>query len=197
LQQGSLPEISEKHNVSFIFAGKSEETATTLGDMRTGALIAIVLIFSILAWFFKSYSTPLIIMSIIPLSLTGVIIGHLVMGFDLTILSFVAILGLSGIVINDSIILVRTIEAGSNTATLTLDDIVRGTSMRLRAILLTSLTTIAGLTPMIFETSLQARFLIPMAVTVIFGLMMATFLVSLIIPALLAIRSDVKKLRRR
>ncbi len=192
LQGGPLPEIVKRHGVDFVFAGKSEETENTLADMKIGAIIALVLIFSVLAWFFKSYSTPIIIMSIIPLSLVGVILGHLLLGYNLTILSLVATLGLSGIVVNDSIILVRTIESEGSSEKLTLDSIVRGTSRRLRAILLTSLTTIAGLTPMMFETSLQARFLIPMAVTIVFGLMIATFLVLLVVPALLAIRSEIK-----
>ena len=130
--------------------------------------------------------------------LIGAVLGHLLLGFDLTILSMIALLGLSGILVNDSIILVSTIDRhlampgkGVRQA------VVDGTCERLRPVLLTSLTTIGGLTPLLFETSLQAQFLIPMAITLVFGLMVTTFLVLLVVPALITIQEDGRKVARR
>ena len=191
LVEGGLDEIAERYGLSYRFAGRAEEQAQTMADMKLGAMIALASIFIILAWVFASYVRPLIVMAIIPFGLVGAIIGHLIMGYDLTVLSLISLLGLSGILVNDSIILVTTIErrrAADNEALLAA--VVRGTQDRLRAVLLTSLTTIGGLLPLLFETSLQARFMIPMAVTIVFGLFVATMLVLLLVPALFVIQHD-------
>jgi multidrug efflux pump subunit AcrB len=127
-------------------------------------------------------------MAVIPFGLVGAVVGHMVMGFDLTILSLVSLLGLSGILVNDSIIMVTTIDQRRADGEPPLDAIINGSADRLRAVLLTSLTTIGGLTPLLFETSLQAQFLQPMAVTLVFGLMVTTFLVLFVVPALLAVQ---------
>jgi multidrug efflux pump subunit AcrB len=191
LWRDGLEEIGKRHEVDFRFAGKAEEREQTFQDMRFGVYVALIAIYIILAWVFSSYAQPLVVMSVIPLGFVGAAMGHYLLGFDLTILSMVALLGLSGIVVNDSIILVSTIEElvakGQN-----LDEsIVDGTCARLRAVILTSATTIGGLTPLMFETSLQAQFLIPMAVTIVFGLLVTTLLVLLVVPALLAIQADI------
>ena len=132
-------------------------------------------------------------MSIIPFTLIGVIIGHWITGFDITILSLVAIFGLSGIVINDSIIMVANIyekiEKGMNVD----NAIIAGAQERLRAVMLTSLTTIGGLTPLLFEGSVQAQFLKPMAITIVFGLMSSTVLVLIFIPVVLKIGIEIRK----
>ena len=132
-------------------------------------------------------------MAIIPFGLIGAILGHLAMDYSLTILSLVALLGLSGILVNDSIILVSTIDERIEKREGVFEAIVNGTCDRFRAVLLTSLTTVLGLTPLLFETSLQARFLIPMAVTIVFGLMAASVLVLIVVPALIAVQEDVKR----
>jgi multidrug efflux pump subunit AcrB len=121
----------------------------------------------------------------------------MVMGFDITILSMVSLLGLSGILVNDSIIMVTTIDQRRAAGEAPLEAIIGGSVDRLRAVLLTSLTTIGGLTPLLFETSIQAQFLQPMAVTLVFGLMITTFLVLFVVPALLAVQEDVAWLWRR
>lgn len=177
-------------------AGKAEEQARTFADMRLGALIGLCAIYIILAWVFGSYSQPLVVMSIIPMGFVGMTLGHLLLGHDITILSFVALIGLSGIVVNDSIILVSTIKEHLDQHEDKFEAIVNGAKERLRAVILTSATTIGGLTPLLFETSLQAQFLIPMALTITFGLMAATLLVLLVIPALLAIIEDFAILKR-
>ena len=124
----------------------------------------------------------------------GAIIGHLVMGFDLTILSLIALIGLSGIVVNDSIILVTSIDGRLRAGEALMEAIVAGSQDRLRAVILTSATTIGGLTPLMFETSLQAQFLLPMAITITFGLAAATLLVLIVVPALIAIQGDIRKI---
>ena len=132
-------------------------------------------------------------MAIIPFGLIGAILGHWVMGFDLTILSLIALLGLAGVLVNDSIILVSTIDERMAAGQAAFEAIVDGARDRLRAVLLTSLTTIGGLLPLMFETSLQARFIIPMAVTIVFGLAVGTLLVLIVVPALLAIQEDIRR----
>ncbi len=190
LPEGGLDEIAATYDLNYRFAGKSEEQAETIGDMQFGAIIGLSAIYLILAWVFSSYWRPVVVMSIIPFGLVGAILGHYLLGFDLTILSMIALLGLSGILVNNSIILVSVIDERLAKGQAYAEAVVGGTCDRLRAVLLTSLTTIGGLTPLLFETSLQAQFLIPMAITLVFGLMAATFLVLFLVPALLVIQED-------
>jgi multidrug efflux pump subunit AcrB len=196
LWRDGLAEIGQRLDVSFRFAGKAEERDQTFGDMRLGALVALVAIYIILAWVFSSYARPLVVMSVIPLGFIGASLGHYLLGYDLTILSMVALLGLSGIVVNDSIILVSTIEELLSEGRSLQEAIVEGACARLRAVILTSATTIGGLTPLLFETSLQAQFLIPMAVTIVFGLLVTTLLVLLVVPALLGVQDDLTAMIR-
>ncbi len=182
--------VAQKHGLNVRYAGKAEEQAQTMGDMKIGAVIGLALIYIILAWVFGSYWLPFAVMSIIPFGMIGVGFGHWLMGYDLTFLSMVGMLGLSGILVNDSIVLISTIDRRRQEICNLLEAIEQGTCERLRAVLLTSLTTIGGLTPLMFETSVQAQFLIPMAITIVFGLGLATFLVLLVVPALVAIGAD-------
>lgn len=190
LEASELPGIARQYGLQYSFAGRAEEQARTMADMRLGAMIGIAAIYIILAWVFASYTRPIVVMAVIPFGVVGAVIGHLWLGFDLSLLTLVGLLGLSGILVNDSIILVSTIDERISAGEETMQAIVAGSQDRLRAVLLTSLTTIGGLTPLLFETSLQAQFLIPMAITMIFGLAFATFLVLLVIPALIAIQLD-------
>ncbi|MBT8130051.1 MAG: efflux RND transporter permease subunit, partial [Gammaproteobacteria bacterium] len=145
-----------------------------------------VMIYIILAWVFASYSWPLAVMMVIPFGICGAIFGHWLLGIDLTILSQFGMFGLSGIVINDSIILVTFYKQLRAKGMAIRDALVEAACLRLRAVMLTSLTTIAGLTPLLFETSLQAQFLIPMAVSISFGLGFATLLVLFLVPVMLS-----------
>ena len=194
LNRDGIETIAERHGVSVGFAGKREEQQQTFGDMLTGALIGLAAIYIILAWVFGSYTRPLVVMSIIPMGFVGATLGHWLMGYELTILSLVALVGLSGIVINDSIILVTTIDERLGRGEDSFEAIIAGAEDRLRAVILTSATTIGGLTPLIFETSLQAQFLIPMAITMVFGLMVSTILVLIVVPSLIAIQGDFARL---
>lgn len=160
--------------------------------MKIGAMIALLLMYLVLAWVFSSYGWPILVMLTIPLGLTGAVLGHWIMDMNMTILSMFGFFGLSGIVVNDSIILVIFYQQIRDKGIPVYKALEEAACQRLRAVLLTSLTTIAGLTPLLFETSRQAQFLIPMAVSIAFGLAFATVLILLVIPAMLSIYEDVR-----
>ena len=197
LAANDLPAITAAHGVSYRFAGKAEEQGDTLADMRLGALVGFCAIYIILAWVFASYARPFVVMAIVPFGFIGAAAGHLLLGFDLTILSLIGLLGLSGIAINDSIILVSAIDERLAAGEPPRDAIVQGSCDRLRAVVVTSLTTIGGLSPLLSETSLQAQFLKPMALTLVFGLMATSLLVLFVAPALIAVQDDCRRLWRR
>ena len=186
LRSGVLPTLAERHDLSWEFTGRAEDQRDTASDMQKGALFALAMIYIVLAWVFGSYGWPLVVMAIIPFGIVGALFGHLFMGITPTILSMFGLFALSGIVVNDSIILVVFYKQLRERGMGVREAIVEAACQRLRAVLLTSLTTIAGLLPLLFETSLQAQFLIPMAVSISFGLAFATFLVLLLVPALLS-----------
>jgi multidrug efflux pump subunit AcrB len=186
LEQDVLPELTRRYGIDYSFEGRSADQRETLGDMRTGVALGLALIYLVLAWVFGSYGWPLVVMAIIPFGLIGALFGHWLMGLDVTILSLFGLFGLSGIVVNDSIILVTFYKRLRASRFAVNDALVEAACQRLRAVLLTSLTTIAGLTPLLFESSLQAQFLIPMATSIAFGLAFATLLVLVVVPALLS-----------
>ena len=191
LEKNVMPDLVSRYGVNVAYEGRAEEQAETMGDMKQGVILAFGLIYIVLAWVFSSYGWPLVVMAAIPFGLIGALTGHVVMGIDLTILSLFGIFGLSGIVVNDSIILVTFFKHQREAGVETTKAIINAATQRLRAVLLTSLTTIGGLTPLLFETSMQAQFLIPMAVSISFGLMFSTFLVLLVIPALLSVHESI------
>ena len=191
LHAGPLPAIVERHGVQWGLGGQQASQSETVGDMILGAVLGLALIYLVLAFIFASYGWPLVVMSVIPFGLIGAIFGHWLLGIDLTILSMFGLFGLAGIVVNDSIILVVSYKELKQSGTPWREAIAEAACLRLRAVLLTSLTTIGGLTPLMFETSLQAQFLIPMAVSIAFGLGVATFLVLLLVPALLCLHEAV------
>ena len=188
----TLPSLASRYGVSYSVEGHSASQRETFTDLKTGMLIALLIMYLVLAWVFSSYGWPLLVMLTIPLGLTGAVLGHWMMGMNMTLLSLFGFFGLSGIVINDSIILVIFYRQIRDAGLSTYQALEEAACKRLRAVLLTSLTTIAGLTPLLFETSRQAQFLIPMAVSIAFGLAFATLLILLVIPAMLSIYEDVR-----
>lgn len=186
LQAGALPDIASRYGVRYSFEGRSADQRETMDDMKTGLMIGVALMYVVLAWVFASWSLPLIVMAIIPFALVGALLGHWLMGLQLTILSLFGLFGLSGIVVNNAIILVSFYNQQRQKGLGITDALNEAAVQRVRAVLLTSLTTIGGLLPLLFETSLQAQFLIPMATSIAFGLGLSTFLVLLVIPALLS-----------
>lgn len=192
LQASVLPTLASQYGVNYSIEGSSASQRETFADMKLGAMIALMLMYLVLAWVFSSYGWPLLVMLTIPLGLTGAILGHWIMDMNMTILSLFGFFGLSGIVVNDSIILVMFYQQIRNSGVPVYKALEEAACQRLRAVLLTSLTTIAGLTPLLFETSRQAQFLIPMAVSIAFGLAFATVLILLVIPAMLSIYEDAR-----
>ena len=183
----ALDRIADKFSLQYRFSGRAEEQGETFADMRIGGLLSFILIYVILAWIFASYTYPIIVMAIIPFGLMGSIMGHYLLGYDMTIISLIGFLGLSGLLVNDSVILINTIARRLSQEKRLVQAIVDGVIERFRPILLTSLTTIGGLIPLLFETSLQAQFLIPMVITLVFGISTATLLVLFLVSALLLI----------
>ena len=192
LQASLLPTLASKYGVNYSIEGSSASQRETFSDMKLGAIIALSIMYLVLAWVFSSYGWPLLVMITIPLGLTGAVLGHWIMDMNMTILSLFGFFGLSGIVVNDSIILVMFYQQIRKSGVAVYKALEEAACQRLRAVLLTSLTTIAGLTPLLFETSRQAQFLIPMAVSIAFGLAFATVLILLVIPAMLSVYEDVR-----
>jgi multidrug efflux pump subunit AcrB len=190
LSREVLPPIMEKYGSTYVFKGRADETQKSFKDLKQGALLALALIYIVLGWVFASYWKPLAVMAIIPFGFVGAVLGHYVMGYNLTIISMIGLLGLSGILVNDSIVLVSRIRERILSGESLEEAAIGGARDRLRAVLLTSLTTIGGLLPLIFETSRQAQFLIPMALTLVFGLATATILVLILVPSLIGIGGD-------
>lgn len=187
LEETFLPELMSRHGITYSFEGRAADQSETMGDMRKGALLAVALIYVTLVWIFASYSRPLVIMTAIPFGFIGAVVGHYVMGIDLTVLSMFGIIGLSGIVVNDSIILIAFYQELREKGLAVYQAIIEAACARLRAVLLTSLTTIGGLAPLMFERSVQAQFLVPMATSITFGIAFSTVLVLLVIPAILSL----------
>lgn len=191
LEKTLLPKLRARYGVTTSFEGRAAEQRETMEDMQYGSVLALVMMFLVLSWVFSSYGWPLIVMFIIPFGLVGAIFGHWAMGLDLTILSLFGFFGLSGIVVNDSIVLVTFYRRLRENGLSNREALVEAACQRLRAVLLTSLTTIGGLLPLLFETSLQAQFLIPMATSISFGLMFSTVLVLIVVPVLLSFYEDI------
>ncbi|MDC0534249.1 efflux RND transporter permease subunit [Francisellaceae bacterium] len=192
LQENILSKLKQNYNVNYTLTGKAEEQEKTFSDMLAGLGIGLVLIYVILALVFSSYIWPLLVMVMIPLGLIGAILGHLLLGYDMTILSLFGLFGLSGIVVNDSIILLSFYKERRESGMPAYEAILEAAKTRLRPVLLTSITTIVGLMPLLFETSLQAQFLIPMAISIVFGLAFATLLILFVLPSMLAVYEKIK-----
>lgn len=192
LARTTLPRLAARYAVAFSLEGQAADQRETLGDMKIGLVLGLGLIYLTLVWAFASWSWPVVVMAAIPLGLAGAIFGHWALGLNLTILSMFGLFALAGIVVNNAIILVSLFKE-LHAQGLGLDEALVGAACgRLRAVLLTSLTTIGGLTPLLFETSLQAQFLIPMAVSIAFGLGFSAVLVLFFIPALLSVIESIK-----
>jgi multidrug efflux pump subunit AcrB len=175
------------------FKGKRQEFEQSIQDLIKSFLVAVLLIYLILGALFKSYIQPLVVMLAIPFAANGVILGHTVMGLSLGILSMMGMVALAGVVVNDSLLLVSFVNELRREGTPMLQALVRSGQLRLRPILLTTITTAAGLTPLGFFASGQAKFLSPMAISIIFGLTVSTLLTLIIIPCSYAIVEELRQ----
>ncbi|MBU2480169.1 MAG: efflux RND transporter permease subunit, partial [Proteobacteria bacterium] len=192
LKTGYLDDLMARYpGVSYDLEGQAKRTKDLLSDLKIGFSMALMLIFVLLASQFKSYIQPVIIMTAIPFGLIGAIAGHFLMGLEFTMFSIFGTVALSGIVVNDSLILIDFINSKIRGGKDAFDSVITAGQDRFRAVLLTSVTTIAGLFPLLLETSFQAQFLIPMAVSISFGLMAATVLTLLFVPALYMVIRDI------
>ena len=188
LARDVLPQVAREHSINFSFEGRAADQRETMADMQAGLLLGLGLIYLVLVWAFASWSWPLAIMAAIPLGLAGAIYGHWLLGIELTLLSMFGLFALAGVVVNNSIILVSLFKDFRQRGETAFDEaLVAAACGRLRAVMLTSLTTIGGLLPLLFETSLQAQFLVPMAASIAFGLAFSAALVLFFIPALLSL----------
>ena len=185
----SLREMSGRDPaLSYSFGGGAEVESESLGALGGGLVLALLAIYALLAVPFRSYGRPLIVLAAIPFGLAGVILGHLLMGFDIGFASAFGFVGLSGVVVNDAIVMLHEIEKRRRSGAPVRGAIVDGAKARFRPVFLTSLTTFLGLAPIVLERSLQARFLTPMAVSLGFGILAATAVLMLIFPALAALQ---------
>ena len=195
LERDVLPDIQRRHpRIRYSFEGEQDEQRQTLGGLARGFAVALFVIYGLLAVPFRSYLQPFIVMSAIPFGLIGAVLGHVIMGKNLTILSMFGIVALTGVVVNDSLVLVDFVNRRYRGG-LDLKSAIRDAGMaRFRPILLTSLTTFAGLLPLLLERSLQAQFLIPMAISLAFGVLFATGVILLLVPTLYFILEDLRGL---
>jgi multidrug efflux pump subunit AcrB len=192
LKTTALPQLQTTYpGLSFSFEGRQADLRESVGSLIQGLLLALLVLYGLLAVPFRSYVQPMIIMACIPFGLVGAVLGHLLLGYSLSLMSLFGIVALSGVVINDSLVLIHFANRLRREGHSVFDSITMAGMQRFRPILLTTLTTFGGLSPMILETSRQARFLIPMAISLGFGLVFATLIILVLIPSLYLILEDV------
>jgi len=192
LQEVILPEIESRFGVTFRLSGLAEQEGDFLNDALLGFMVGLIGIYLVLAWVFSSWTRPMVVMAIIPFGLVGTIYGHYVWDVPLSMFSVVGLIGMTGIIINDSIVLITTVDEYAADRGL-IPAIIDATSDRLRPVLLTTMTTVLGLAPLLYEQSQQAQFLKPTVITLSYGLGFGLVLVLLIVPALLAMQLDVRR----
>ena len=194
LKRSILPKLMQKYpNLSYSFEGARAEITESIASLKFTFTLALMVIYAMLAIPFRSYIQPFIIMMSIPFGIVGAFLGHLIMGYDLCLFSLFGIVALSGVVVNDSLVMIDFANRRRRDNKMSPFHAIQSAAIqRFRPILLTTLTTFGGLAPMIFETSVQARFLIPMAISLGFGLLFATFITLIIIPCLYIIIEDIR-----
>ncbi len=189
IETSILPAIAERYGVDYAYRGLAEQERSFLDDAMTGFWICLGGIFLTLAWVFESWTRPMVVMAIIPLGLIGTIFGHWQWDIPMSMFTVIGLIGMTGIIINNAIVLIATIdEHGVRRATV--PSVVAAAGDRLRPILLTSLTTLLGLAPLLFERSQEALFLKPTVITLVYGLGIGAVLVLLLVPALVVIQRD-------
>ncbi len=193
-----LPSLQQRFpGLDIKLSGESEEIGTLMVSLLVGFALALFGIYGLLAIPLRSYLQPLIIMGVIPFGIIGAVFGHIVIGLSFSMMSFFGVIALSGVVVNDSLIMVDFINSAIARGERIIDAVIDSGCQRFRAILLTSLTTFFGLLPMLLEDSLQAQFVIPMAVSLGFGIIFATVITLILIPCLYIVLEDIKGLARK
>jgi multidrug efflux pump subunit AcrB len=193
LEEVILPPIAaEEPQLNISFGGAQQEQQESFSSIGRGFVLALLVIYALLAIPFGSYVQPLIIMAAIPFGVVGALWAHLFMDLSLGLLSIFGILGLSGVVVNDSLVMIDFINEERRNGMNARDAIIKGAKVRFRPIMLTSLTTFLGVAPLVFERSLQAQFLIPMAASLAFGILFATVILMVLVPALAMVQANVE-----
>ena len=195
LKKEILPEIATVNQVEWRMSGLSEQEQDFLNDARVGMILTLLGIYLVLTWIFASWTRPFVIMSIIPFGLVGTIYGHFIWDVPMSMFTIVGLIGMTGIIINDSIVLISTIDEYSKERGI-IPSIIDGSVDRLRPVLLTTFTTVLGLAPLLYERSTQAQFLKPTVITLVYGLGFGLLIVLLVIPALVAMQEDIKRFRK-
>ena len=194
-QPSRLDQIAAKYpGMEIGFSGRQEQMADAFASLPYGFAAALLMIYVILAWLFQSYFQPVLVMLVVPFATIGLIWGHLIMGYDLTFLSLIGFVALSGIVVNDSLILVQFFNMKRSEGMDVYEALVSAGKGRFRAIMLTTITTVLGLTPLILESSFQAKFLIPMAISIAGGLISATLMILVVLPCIMMVFDDAKRM---
>jgi len=195
LKEEILPEIATVNQVEWRMSGLAEQEQDFLNDARVGMILTLLGIYLVLTWIFASWTRPFVIMSIIPFGLVGTIYGHFIWDVPMSLFTIVGLIGMTGIIINDSIVLISTIDEYSKERGI-IPSIIDGSVDRLRPVLLTTFTTVLGLAPLLYERSTQAQFLKPTVITLVYGLGFGLLIVLLVIPALVAMQEDIKRFRK-
>ena len=183
LQKSFMPELMKEYpQLRVRWEGQQEQDTESVGSLIVGLAVALLLMFMLLTIEFNSYGQPLVVMAVIPFGIVGAIWGHAFMGLPLTLFSMLGLVALTGVVVNDSIVLVDFINARVNAGTPIREAVIEAGQRRFRPVLLTSLTTIVGLLPILTEQSFQAQLVIPMATSLCFGLLLSTLLVLVLVP---------------
>ena len=190
-----LPDVKERFGIDINLSGLFKQERDFLNDALIGFLLCLIGIYLALAWVFASWARPIVVMSIIPFGLIGTLWGHYLWGINLSMFSIIGLIGMTGIIINDSIVLVSTIDEYSKNRGLK-PAIIDAICDRLRPVLLTTLTTVLGLAPLLFETSKDAQFLKPTIVTLVYGLGFGMLIVLFLVPSILLIQRDFADLVR-
>jgi multidrug efflux pump subunit AcrB len=189
-----IPKLrAEYPSLHFSFEGEDRDKKESMESLGNGFIMALILIFALLAVLFRSYTQPLIIMTAIPFGFLGAVLGHVIMGKSLTLLSSFGVVALTGVVVNDSLIMVDFINRKLKTDGNLKQAVIESGTRRFRPIILTSLTTFAGLSPLLLEKSLQAQFLIPMAISLGFGVLFATAITLILVPVSYTVLEDFKR----
>ncbi len=193
LEAELLPRLAAEYpGLAYSFEGQSREQADTMRNFALTFGLAFFVVYALLAIPFRSYTQPLVILFVIPFGFVGALAGHVLLGYGLSVISLMGIVALSGVVVNDSLILVVAINHLRAEGVPIYEAVIQGARRRFRPILLTTLTTFFGLLPMIFEPSVQARFLIPMAISLGFGILFATFIVLAMVPSVYLVVEDLR-----
>ena len=184
--------MADTPGLTFNFSGEQEAQAEAVNSLTGSLLVAMLAMYALMAVAFRSYLQPLVVLSAVPFGMFGAVVGHLIMGYDLSFLSIFGLVALSGVVVNDSLVLIDAVNQLRSEGRSLVDSVVGGVTRRVRPVILTSLTTFFGLMPIILERSNQAQWLVPMALSLGFGVLFVTGIALVLVPCTYMMVDDLK-----